>query len=93
MPFEMRMAAAAGLAVLGCATAFPAHTTERSAFGGRVGATFNLTAYGAVGDNATDNTAAFKKAISAVESAGGGTLVSLLFPSVGWGWGGFERQF
>lgn len=36
---------------------------------------FSLTDYGAVGDGATLNTAAFKQAIAAVEKAGGGRLV------------------
>jgi polygalacturonase len=38
--------------------------------------TFTLTDFGAQGDNgATDSTAAFKRAIDAIEQAGGGTLV------------------
>jgi len=37
--------------------------------------TFALTDFGAVGDDATDNTAAFKQAIAAVDKAGGGKLV------------------
>jgi len=37
--------------------------------------TFTLTDFGAVGDGATLNTAAFKEAIAAVEKAGGGRLV------------------
>jgi polygalacturonase len=37
--------------------------------------TFNLADFGAVGDGATLNTAAFKKAIGAVKKAGGGKLV------------------
>jgi len=37
--------------------------------------TFTLTDFGAVGDGATLNTAAFEKAIAAVEKAGGGRLV------------------
>lgn len=39
------------------------------------GATFQLTDYGAVGDGHTLNTAAFAKAIAAIEKAGGGKLV------------------
>jgi polygalacturonase len=50
-------------------------TAETSAFGGRAGPTFNLTQFGAVGDNATLNTAAFEEGVAAVEKAGGGTLV------------------
>ncbi len=37
--------------------------------------TFTLTDFGAVGDGATMNTEAFKKAIAAVDKAGGGRLV------------------
>ena len=37
--------------------------------------TFKLTDYGAVGDGATVNTAAFTKAIADIQKAGGGTLV------------------
>jgi polygalacturonase len=37
--------------------------------------TFNLKDYGAVGDSKTWNTAAFAKAISAVQQAGGGQLI------------------
>ena len=36
---------------------------------------FKLSDYGAVGDDVTDNTAAFKRAIAAVDQAGGGKLV------------------
>ena len=36
--------------------------------------TFNLTDFGAKGDNSTLNTHAFEAAVSAVEKAGGGTL-------------------
>jgi polygalacturonase len=37
--------------------------------------TFTLADFGGVGDGQTDNTAAFKKAIAAVQQAGGGKLV------------------
>ena len=37
--------------------------------------TINLADYGAVGDGATMNTAAFKRAIAAVDQAGGGRLI------------------
>jgi len=37
-------------------------------------AKFNLADYGAVGDNRTDNTDAFHKAVAAIEAAGGGHL-------------------
>ncbi len=37
--------------------------------------TFTISDFGAVGDDRTINTAAFKKAIAAVDKAGGGTLV------------------
>ena len=37
--------------------------------------TFTLTDFGAVGDGATMNTEAFKKAIAAVDKAGGGKLI------------------
>jgi polygalacturonase len=36
---------------------------------------FDVTKYGAVGDNTTDNTAAFQKAIAACAQAGGGRVV------------------
>ena len=39
------------------------------------GATFNILDFGGVGDGATDNTAAFAKAVAAVAAASGGTLV------------------
>ncbi len=38
-------------------------------------ATFDATAYGVKGDGTTDNTAAFKAAVNAVNAAGGGHLV------------------
>jgi polygalacturonase len=38
-------------------------------------ARFNLTDYGAVGDGKTLNTEAFKKAVAAIEKAGGGHLI------------------
>lgn len=38
-------------------------------------AKFNLTDYGAVGDGKTFNTDAFKKAVAAIEKAGGGHLI------------------
>ncbi len=38
-------------------------------------AVFRLTDFGAVGDGVTMNTAAFQRAIAAVEKAGGGRLV------------------
>jgi polygalacturonase len=37
--------------------------------------TFSITAYGAVGDNATDNTAAIQNAINAAKNAGGGKVI------------------
>ena len=64
------------LALLGLTAAAAAPGRQpRSAFGGRLGPTFNLTAFGAVGDNKTLNTEAFRKAVARVEAAGGGTLV------------------
>lgn len=54
-------------------------TNTKSPFGGRAGPTFNLTDFGAIGDNATLNTPAFVKAVAAVEKAGGGTLVSAIY--------------
>ncbi|KAJ1447570.1 pectin lyase fold/virulence factor [Pelagophyceae sp. CCMP2097] len=41
----------------------------------RGGLVFDVAAYGAVGDNATDNTAAFRAASDALRGAGGGTLL------------------
>lgn len=38
-------------------------------------ASFDATDYGAVGDDATDNTAAFTKCLKAIIAAGGGTMV------------------
>jgi len=48
---------------------------SRSSYGGRLGATWNITEFGAKGDNATLNTQSFVKAVDAVRKAGGGTLV------------------
>ena len=62
---------AAALALAAAAPQQPA----RSAYGGRAGPTFNLTLFGAKGDNATLNTKAFEAAVARVEAAGGGTLV------------------
>jgi hypothetical protein len=45
------------------APAMPAHAV-----------TFNVTAYGAVGDDRTDNTAAFTACLKAVVAAGGGKM-------------------
>ena len=47
----------------------------RSLFGGRLGQTFNVKDFGAIGDNATLNTKAFVAAVAKVEACGGGTLV------------------
>eukprot|EP01045_Picozoa_sp_COSAG04_P003375 COSAG04_NODE_137_length_23739_cov_18.665764_3_plen_459_part_00 len=62
---------AAALALAAAAPQQPA----RSPYGGRAGPTFNLTLFGAKGDNATLNTKAFEAAVARVEAAGGGTLV------------------
>lgn len=64
--------AAAALAVLAAARAVP---VKQPGLGGRAGPVFNLTDFGAVGDNATVNTKAFTKAVAAVAAANGGTLV------------------
>ena len=51
-----------------------ANSLQTSPFGGRVGPTFDITKYGAKGDNATLNTQSFELAVSAVKQAGGGTV-------------------
>ena len=48
--------------------------------GAAAGRVFNLRHYGAVGDNATYDTVAVRKAAAALAQAGGGTL---LFPAGG----------
>ena len=48
---------------------------QYSFFGGRLGQTFNLSTFGAIGDNATLNTKAFVAGVLAVKAARGGTLV------------------
>jgi len=61
--------------VLHCSLLAVASAANISPFGGRAGPTFQLTSYGAVGDNATLNTKAFEAGVAAVAKAGGGTLV------------------
>ena len=51
-----------------------AAATQTSPYGGRVGPTFDITQYGAIGDNATLNTKSFEQAVSAVVAAGSGTI-------------------
>ena len=52
-----------------------AEPSQKSPYGGREGPTFNITSFGAKGDNATLNTAAFVEAVGAIDKVGGGTLV------------------